>query len=61
MLLRDENGLLAQGVTKESAKDFAKYVSEHTPTAKNLRGSAEYRSHLTRVLTERSVNELGGM
>ena len=61
MLLRDEKGILAEGLDGDSAKAFAKYVSENTPTAKNLRGSAEYRSHLTRVLTERSVNELGGM
>lgn len=61
MLLHDENGLLTKGITKESAKAFAQYVSENVPTATNLRGSAEYRTHLTRVLTERSVNELGGM
>jgi CO/xanthine dehydrogenase FAD-binding subunit len=61
MLLRDEKGILANGIDGDGAKAFAKYVSENTPTAKNLRGSAEYRSHLTRVLTERSVNELGGM
>ena len=61
ILIRDEKGLLTQGITKESAKNFAQYVSENAPTASNLRGSAEYRSHLTRVLTERSVNELGGM
>lgn len=61
MLLRDEKGLLAQGITKESARAFAQYISENAPTAANLRGSAEYRTHLIRVLTERSVNELGGM
>jgi CO/xanthine dehydrogenase FAD-binding subunit len=61
MLLRDEKGMLAQGITEESAKAFARYVSENVPTATNIRGSAEYRAHLTRVLTERSVNELGGM
>lgn len=61
MLLHDENGLLTEGITKESEKAFAQYVSENVPTATNLRGSAEYRTHLTRVLTERSVNELGGM
>ena len=61
MLLRDKNGLLAEGITKESAKAFAKYIAENVPTATNLRGSAEYRTHLTRVLTERCVNELGGI
>ena len=61
MLIRDEKGILARGVTRESAMEFARYVSENTPTATNLRGSAKYRAHLTRVLTERSVTELGGM
>ncbi len=61
MLLNDEKGLLADGITKESAKAFALYVSENTPTSGNLRGSAEYRAHLAKVLTERSVNELGGI
>ena len=61
MLLCDENGLLAGGITKESAKAFSRYVCDKTPTAGNLRGSAEYRSHLVRVLTERAVCELGGI
>jgi CO/xanthine dehydrogenase FAD-binding subunit len=61
MLLRDEKKLLEHGITKESAKNFAQYVSKNTPTASNMRGSAAYRAHLTRVLTERAVNELGGM
>ena len=61
MLLRDEKGLLAQGITKERARAFAQYISENAPTASNLRGSAEYRTHLIRVLAERSVNELGGI
>ena len=61
MLIRDEKGLLAQGITQESAKAFSQYVSENAPTSSNLRGSAEYRAHLTRVLTQRSLNKLGGM
>ena len=61
MLLRDENDILKNGITSESAKAFAKYVAENTPTGSNMRASASYRTHLTSVLTERSVNELGGM
>ena len=61
LLVRDEKGLLANGINKESAKSFALYVSENTPTSSNLRGSAAYREHLARVLTERSLNELGGI
>lgn len=61
MLIRDGKGILARGITPDGAKEFARYVSESAPTASNLRGSAEYRAHLTRVLTERSVTALGGM
>ena len=61
MLLRDDQNLLAEGITSDSAKAFAQYAAEHTPTGSNLRGSAAYRTHLVRVLTERSVHQLGGI
>lgn len=60
MIVRDENKILAQGITHESAKQFAQYVAKKTPTASNLRGSSAYRSHLIEVLTERALNELRG-
>jgi len=60
MVIRDEGGLLSAGVTAESAAAFAAYVSENAPTESNIRGSARYRTHLIRVLTERAVLELGG-
>ena len=60
-LYRDEKGLLAGGITAESAKAFAAYIAETAPTAGNVRGSAAYRSHLAGVLTERAVLELGGI
>ena len=44
----------------ETAEGFAAFVAENTPTEGNLRGSAAYRTHLTRVLVERSMNELEG-
>lgn len=43
------------------AKSFSKYVSENISTSGNSRGSAAYRKHLIKVLTERSFIELGGM
>jgi CO/xanthine dehydrogenase FAD-binding subunit len=55
MLLHDDEGLLAAGVEEASAAAFADYVAAHTPTGANLRGSAEYRTHLVRVLTNRGV------
>ena len=45
----------------EKAEGFAAYVAENTVTGSNLRGSAAYRTHLIKALTERSMLELGGM
>jgi CO/xanthine dehydrogenase FAD-binding subunit len=48
-------------VCGEKREGFASYIAENVPTEGNLRGSAAYRTHLIRVLVERSMNELGGM
>lgn len=56
MVIRDEQGLLPG-----DPKAFAAYVAEKAPTDSNIRGSAAYRTHLIRVLTERAAKELGGM
>lgn len=61
MIVRDEDGLLKSGITEASAKAFAAFVSEKTPTGSNLRGSAAYRTHLIKVLVERCALQLGGM
>ena len=58
--VRDEEGILAAGITAESAKAFAAYAAKKVPTQSNVRGSAAYRTHLIRVLTERALLELGG-
>ena len=58
---QDTEGLLSGGITADSAKAFAAFVAENAPTESNVRGSAAYRSHLIRVLTERAILELGGM
>lgn len=58
MAVRDEGGLLAGGVTPESARAFAGFVAGRVPTQSNVRGSAQYRTHLVRVLTERAALEL---
>ena len=59
-VLRDEQGLLNGGVTEESAKAFAAFAAETLPTGSNVRGTAEYRTHLIRVLTRRTLMELEG-
>lgn len=60
-VFRDEKAILAGGINAQSAADFAKYAGETVHTGSNMRGSAAYRSHLVKVLTERSLQELGGM
>lgn len=60
MVITDDQNILAEGINEETAKKMADYVAEHTPTESNLRGSSEYRTHLTRVLTYRNLMKLGG-
>lgn len=60
VVLRDEKGLLAGGISKESAAVFAADVAARVPMGANSRGSAAYRTHLAEVLTRRCVLGLGG-
>lgn len=61
MVVRDDRGLLSGGMEEEAVKAFADYAAEVTPTGSNTRGSAAYRTHLIRALTQRNLLELGGM
>ena len=61
IIAQDATALLTNGITDESANAFAAYVAQQVPTEGNVRGSAAYRSHLVKVLTQRSVLELGGI
>ena len=47
-------------IRSDKAEGFASFVAENAPTEGNIRGSAAYRTHLIKVLTERAMNELGG-
>ena len=58
---RDESGILAGGITEQSAKDFAAFVAQNATVESNVRGSAAYRAHLIAVLVERSIKEMGGI
>ena len=60
MRIHDAKSLLSGGVTQESAKAFAAYAAECAPTDSNVRGSAAYRTHLIKTLTERLLLRLGG-
>ena len=48
-------------ISSEKAEGFASFVADNVPTEGNMRGSAAYRTHLIRVLVERSMTKLGGM
>lgn len=61
MILRDDMGLLASGITRESAAAFADFAAQNIPTGSNVRAGAAYRTHLIRVLTMRAVLKLGGI
>jgi len=58
---RPSRAVLIRANDIEDAKTFAELVAKKAPTGNNLRGSAAYRTHLIKVLTERSMLELGGM
>lgn len=60
VMIRDEQGILTSGLNDKTIGQFAVYASEQIPTGSNMRGSAQYRTHLVKVLTERSLTELGG-
>ena len=59
VVVRDENGRM-NGSADSAAKAFAADVAAAVRTGSNTRGSAEYRTHLIKVLTERCALELGG-
>ena len=58
MPVADAQGILSAGLTPEAIRAFADYAAGAVPTGANSRGSAEYRTHLVKVLTTRA---LGGL
>ena len=48
-------------ICSDKAEGFADFVAANVPTEGNIRGSAAYRTHLTRVLVARAMAELGGV
>ena len=59
IVLRDEQGILAGGITQESTAAFADYAANNVAVAGNMWGSAEYRKALLAVLTRRALTALG--
>ena len=55
IIIEDKEHILTGEVTPEKAQTFGIYASRQVPTGSNMRGSAQYRSHLVKVLTERTI------
>lgn len=51
---------LNQPITEASIKEITAYAAENVYTETNTRGSAEYRTHLVKGLTQRALKKLGG-
>lgn len=54
----DENGLLKDGVTEETANAFGEYVSNHTSFGDNTICGGAYRQRICKVLVRRSLLQL---
>lgn len=59
-LVKDQGNILANGITKETAKEFAEFAANALSFGTNPRGSAEYRKHLCKVLVCRGLLALNG-
>ena len=58
MLVLDEEGLLTEGLSDDTEKAFAIWVSDKVPVGSNHRAGAEYRSRLIRVLGQRLLKKI---
>ncbi len=54
----DEEGILAQGITPESAAAFGAYVAGAASFESNMRGSADYRKKICAVLVRRCLEKM---
>lgn len=60
VVVEDEEGILANGITEQSAKRFGEYVSSVVSFGSNMRASAEYRRMIAEVLVKRACLGLEG-
>ena len=58
IVVKDTDGILAGGINEKSVEEFSTFVKTNVPTAGNMRGSAEYRSHLAGVLAGRALQNI---
>lgn len=58
VVFTDEEGLLKNGVSRESGEAFGAWVAERAVFGSNMRGSAEYRRKICAVLVRRCLMQL---
>jgi CO/xanthine dehydrogenase FAD-binding subunit len=58
VLITDEDNILSGGINPDSITKFASHVASNVRTGSNMRGSAEFRTHLINVLVTRGLQEL---
>ncbi len=58
ILLPDKDGILRPPFSPDAPERIAAYAAGAIPTASNLRGSAQYRTHLIKTLVGRAVTRL---
>lgn len=67
IVVKDEHGFLSdframsKADRKKAIEAFAEYAADTVPVKGNMRGSAEYRKLLVKVLTRRAWEAVGGM
>jgi len=61
VVVHDDENILSGNITEKSIGEFSEYVCSHVTVGSNLRGSADYRRHLVKILTKRSLSDLGGI
>ncbi len=58
VVLRDEKGLLKEGITEECAAAFGEDIAARAVFGSNIRGSADYRRKICAVLVRRALLQL---
>ena len=56
----DEENILADGITEESAAAFARHIQEQVKVGSNMRAGAEYRRRIAKVLVRRALLAMEG-
>ncbi len=51
----EDTGILSGELSEDKIEQFAEYVADNTAVSGNIRGSAEYRKHLAKILTRRNL------